>query len=348
MRSPWLIVFIAAIGAALILTFTFVRPPEPGKAGLRGPEQDAPPPPPVLPAVPAQDALPPAPLTPPSFDVVRVSGACTAVIAGSAEASMLVVVKSGEREIGRITADKDGEWVLVPDLPLQTGGHVLTLTGVVEGRAPVAGLESVSVAVPSCKPGESDRSEQAVAVLTRWAGGTRLLSPGPLDDGNAIAKGLGLDSVTYGESGSLALNGRAKPGGVIQVYINNQPLGAATADRRGRWALAPTTKIEPGLYTFRIDQVQNTGRVAPKVELPINRPKRDDLPKGQTDRIMVRPGDTLSKIAERVYGDKAKASAIYQANKSRIQDPNALKPGQVLMLPPSDAKPKRTSPANSR
>ena len=83
MRSPWLIVFLAAIGAVLILTFTFVRPPEPGKAGLRPPEVADPPSAPPGPTVAAiPEPLPE--LKAPGFDIVRISSICTAVIAGSA------------------------------------------------------------------------------------------------------------------------------------------------------------------------------------------------------------------------------------------------------------------------
>ena len=257
---------------------------------------------------------------------------------------MLITVKSGERELGRVTADKDGEWVLVPDLPLEAGTHLLTLIGTVQGRDPVSGKDGVSVVVPACRPGEADRSEQAVAVLTQRAGGTRLLEPTVTGSNGGLVKGLVLDTADYDEAGQLALSGRAKPSRVVQVYINNQPIGAATADKHGRWSLSPKSKIDPGIYTIRVDQVQDTGRIAARVELPINRGRREE-------RITVRPGDNLWELSRRAYGDGMKAEAIYQANKSRIKDPNTLYPGQVLVLPPSDgksAKPTRTSPASSR
>src|SRR3546814_13038053 len=55
------------------------------------------------------------PTAPPSFDVVRISRNCTAVFAGRAMPGSVVVIKTGTREIGRVTADVRGEWVLVPD-----------------------------------------------------------------------------------------------------------------------------------------------------------------------------------------------------------------------------------------
>jgi nucleoid-associated protein YgaU len=44
-------------------------------------------------------------------------------------------------------------------------------------------------------------------------------------------------------------------------------------------------------------------------------------------------GDSLSKIAMRVYGDPQAWRRIYDANKDIIDDPNLIQPGQVLKVP---------------
>jgi LysM repeat protein len=50
-------------------------------------------------------------------------------------------------------------------------------------------------------------------------------------------------------------------------------------------------------------------------------------------RYTVRPGDTLSSIALRFYGSRARWSLIYQANKSVIKNPDSIFPGEVLTIP---------------
>ncbi len=50
--------------------------------------------------------------------------------------------------------------------------------------------------------------------------------------------------------------------------------------------------------------------------------------------IEVGEGDTLSSIAQRIYGDPGAAVRILNANKDRISDPNAIHPGMTLDLPP--------------
>jgi nucleoid-associated protein YgaU len=49
----------------------------------------------------------------------------------------------------------------------------------------------------------------------------------------------------------------------------------------------------------------------------------------------VRPGDTLSKIAKEKLGDPSAYTAILNANRDQLSDPNKIKPGQVLKIPQS-------------
>ena len=48
---------------------------------------------------------------------------------------------------------------------------------------------------------------------------------------------------------------------------------------------------------------------------------------------VVKKGDSLSKIAEEVYGDKMLYPKIFEANRDTLSDPNKIKPGQKLLIP---------------
>jgi nucleoid-associated protein YgaU len=47
----------------------------------------------------------------------------------------------------------------------------------------------------------------------------------------------------------------------------------------------------------------------------------------------VKAGDSLSKIAKRVYGNGNSWNKIFEANKDLIRDPNKIFPGQKLKIP---------------
>jgi len=48
---------------------------------------------------------------------------------------------------------------------------------------------------------------------------------------------------------------------------------------------------------------------------------------------VVRPGDTLSKIAKELLGDGNSYMEIFNANRDQLNDPNVIRPGQVLKIP---------------
>jgi len=62
----------------------------------------------------------------------------------------------------------------------------------------------------------------------------------------------------------------------------------------------------------------------------------------QSRTYTVRPGDTLSGIAEQFYGNAADWTTIYNDNRSVIQDPNDIYAGEVLQLP-NDPAPATTA-----
>lgn len=56
-------------------------------------------------------------------------------------------------------------------------------------------------------------------------------------------------------------------------------------------------------------------------------------PSGTENTYVVKKGDSLSKIAEREYGDADQWRKIFEANRDQIQDPDLIHPGQTLRIP---------------
>jgi nucleoid-associated protein YgaU len=48
----------------------------------------------------------------------------------------------------------------------------------------------------------------------------------------------------------------------------------------------------------------------------------------------VKPGDSLSKIAKQFYGSGKAWKPIFEANSDILKDPDKIKPGQKLKIPP--------------
>jgi nucleoid-associated protein YgaU len=54
---------------------------------------------------------------------------------------------------------------------------------------------------------------------------------------------------------------------------------------------------------------------------------------GGLQSYTVQPGDTLSIIAKRIYGDAGQYMKIFNANKDKLSDPDKIQAGQELVIP---------------
>ena len=62
-------------------------------------------------------------------------------------------------------------------------------------------------------------------------------------------------------------------------------------------------------------------------------PARETREQSSSRSYVVVSGDSLSKIAQREYGDAQQWRKIYDANRDTIQNPDLIHPGQTLRLP---------------
>ena len=74
-----------------------------------------------------------------------------------------------------------------------------------------------------------------------------------------------------------------------------------------------------------------SGQLAPIIiQTP---PEETGREAGAPETYTVQPGDTLSRISAKVYGQSGRWMDIFQANRDQLPSPNALQPGQVLRIP---------------
>jgi hypothetical protein len=325
----------------------------------------APPPAPLLTQPPAAAlAVNPGPVdAKPSFDVVRVNPQGDAVIAGRAQPEAGVTVLDGGKPIGSVTADKRGEWVLLPDRPLVGGDRELSLTATSPNGTVLESEQVVVLSIPSPKappstgqatpetsaakppepPAVYTEGSLAAPVLDRplavvvnrdgSAGSMLLQSPTETPGGSGR---LTVDSIDYGLDGSLMLAGRGEAGNGIRAYINNVPIGDSEIGSNGLWRLRPEADTPIGPSTLRIDQLSPQGKVMQRLELPFARATPEQIslaPEGS--RVIVQPGNSLWRIARRAYGGGMHYTVIYRANVDQIRDPDLIYPGQVFSLPPA-------------
>ncbi len=272
----------------------------------------------------------------PSFDVVRVSADGNAVMAGRALPGSTVEILNGETVFGIVTADTRGEWVFVPDAPLQPGELRLGLRMLKKGQPAVMSDHLVILVVPERGKDIAGRDVEgsgALALRVRRDGtGASEVLQKP-DTPLAVAGTLAIDGVDYG-GGVLSINGRAKAGSAIHVYVDNRFVGKAITDENGRWTLVPNIEIAPGKYTLRADQVGEMAKVVARREIPFSRASDAEMQNLKPGSfVVVQPGNSLWRLARRAYGKGVRFHVIYEANQDQIKDTNLIYPGQVFRLP---------------
>lgn len=143
-----------------------------------------------------------------------------------------------------------------------------------------------------------------------------------------------VDLIDYDSKGALTITGRSEAGAILQIYVDNAMVGRLEAEASGGWKLTPKEEsISEGNHQLRVDRVDGAGKVMQRIELPFAKATRDLLLSDE-HRVIVQPGNSLWRIARRIYGGGVQYTVIVQANPDQIKDPDLIYPGQILKLPP--------------
>lgn len=234
----------------------------------------------------------------PIFDIVRAEPDGSLVMAGRAEPGWTVSVESGGKEVGRATADENGEWIIDRAKRLDKGEHSLGLSArSPNGERTVFSPQRLALSLSDPKAG------QPLVALTEEGKATRVLQVPPAAEPSSNTAGLsspqtakfeaspakpaasgqkagapehqvGFASVDYedaGEKSMLHLNGHAQPGSRVMLYVDNQFAGAATVDATGSWNFTKNRQLGGGSHALRADLVGKDTQVLARAEVEFNR-----------------------------------------------------------------------------
>jgi nucleoid-associated protein YgaU len=143
-----------------------------------------------------------------------------------------------------------------------------------------------------------------------------------------------IEVIDYTDRGAVSVTGRADPNKPVRVYVDNIPIGDVIADSDGVWRLSPDQDIDAGTYRMRADLIDLDGKVISRTEIPFHRAQVSRvLALTMEGRVIVQPGNSLWRIARRIYGRGIQYTDIYSANANQIQDPDLIFPGQIFAVP---------------
>ncbi len=181
----------------------------------------------------------------------------------------------------------------------------------------------------------SPQDKEPVVVVTGKAG-VKIVQYGTDEDANDVA----VDTISYDESGDVALAGRGNPAGLVRIYLDNTPVSTVAMDATGQWSTA-LSEVDAGIYTLRIDELDQDGKVNSRLETPFKRESLDELAAylsivdepARVNVVTVQPGNTLWAIARERYGRGMLYVRVFEKNRDKIRDPDLIYPGQIFTLP---------------
>ncbi len=206
-------------------------------------------------------------------------------------------------------------------------------------------LEVVPVVVDEAPGLVAPVAEEVTAppVLVSDAEGVRVVQPALAPGaGPEVLQTVAVDAIAYDAEGAVDLSGRAAGGGTVRIYVDNAPIADVAVDADGQWK-ADLSALAPGVYTLRVDQLDETGAVTSRMETPFLREDRAEIAAVMAEETSVegfelavqtvQPGNTLWAIARDRYGDGVLYVKVFEANRDRIRNPDLIYPGQIFVLP---------------
>ncbi len=195
------------------------------------------------------------------------------------------------------------------------------------------------------EPSESDVISNTVSngaeqptVLLADSEGVKVVQGGTT--GPNVMADVMFDTINYSKDGDVAVTGRGTPESIVHFYLDNSPVASTAVDQTGYWS-ADLSDVEAGVYTLRLDQLDQSGKVSSRIESPFKREDRSVLVDQMQDIasparinvITVQPGNTLWAISRERYGRGILYVQVFDANKDKIRDPDLIYPGQIFDLP---------------
>lgn len=260
----------------------------------------------------------------PAFDIVRVDLGGTAIIAGTAEPGSTIAIMVGEQIIAKTDVGRDGSWSIIVSDPLPVGDIELYLMATTKDGQIMRSRNVVLVSIPP------NRDRLPLVVLGS-PGGASLVMQDP--DRQPSSGSLILETVDYDRQGGVIFAGKAEPGVTVRVFSDDVIAGETRADENGRWVVISRNPISVGVHKLQIDQVEANGRVSAVLVLPFERADLQTIATAGDGAVIVQPGNSLWRIARKLYGSGWQYTVIYSANADQIQDPDKIYPGQVFAIP---------------
>lgn len=247
-------------------------------------------------------------VTVPVFDVLRLEGNGSLVIAGKAAPNSVVDVISKTRVLGSAKAGENGDFAIILDEALKSGDYQLVLRATAEDNSVATSQQTAILSVPATPDGQVlalvEEPGQASRMITtpQVSGGNAAQTPENKDvpaaaHGNdaavtllpsqavqgGLAEGNSRDAVSIAveaveiEGRSVFVAGHARGGQTVNVSANETLLGTAVITPEGRYLVQTQQPFAVGDYIIRADLMDKGGKILATARVPFRREAGENI-----------------------------------------------------------------------
>ena len=269
-----------------------------------------------------------------SIDVFRVDEFGNIISAGKvSKKAKIEILADNKKIIGTDNTSEDGSFVVFGKV--QSTGLVQTvkIRGLIENKGQEKIVDSADLffVLPKVEKNnekELDKIDKKPLIVRDNGNDLKILTPIQVSSVESIT----LDTISYNENSSTELAGRARLDNSVRIYLNNDLESEVKVNDSGAWRVS-LSDIKAGVYTLRLDEVNENGTVEGRLELPFKREEEALIQAMGEGSITVQPGNSLWRIARKYYGKGMQYVEIFERNSHLIRDPDLIYPGQVFSLP---------------
>jgi LysM domain len=262
--------------------------------------------------------------------------------------------------------------VVVPTLALVGACGAGLLFGITHARHVPSVQAEAEIAAPIASPGSPGVQNPALAGLAQaQADATAVMGalstlPSSVETGEIPA----FDIARIGPTGEAVIAGRASPSAIVELLLDGKVFDQAVADKSGQFVITPP-RLPPGEHDLTLRSGPRDGKqvtsirnvalhlspsdfsqlsqpaqiaeprkliAAPKLAsaaaTPLLEPSSHPVvAASKTATTVVAGGDSLWRISLAKYGKGDQYSAIYDANRNQIRNPDRIFPGQRIVIP---------------
>ncbi len=274
-------------------------------------------------------------VTAPVFGSFLVDARGRIIIAGKADPLSEIDLVCGAKLLGQSKAEEKGNFEIGLIKKPGTGEYRCVLRSTDKNGQSATSTQTLILTI------NNDRNAPITAIIDEPNGTQRIVYPLSNvsgDDGASEQVGFLVEYIAY-ENGHFIVCGHAPANRRVAIHNLDLILGSEFIKETGRFCIERTNRLAEGDYALKAQLLDEKGQIFANVTLPFtisNLNKSNEqyyIANKPVETVVVRPGETLSQIAQRLYGDYNFADKIYQLNRHVLENPHNVQAGQRLALP---------------